>query len=163
MCWTDGGCRGNPGPGAWAYLMVDPRSGRAIERTGGERETTNNRMEMQGAIQALLALKQPGTSVLIQSDSRYLIDCCTTWMAGWKRNGWKRKEGPLKNVDLLQELDRLHAVHRVTWRWVKGHAGDPGNEHVDALLNAAMDRLACGRPVAHERHLTWRDGREVKA
>ncbi|MFW5845667.1 MAG: ribonuclease H family protein [Planctomycetota bacterium] len=155
VAWTDGGCRGNPGIGAWAFLIVDTQTGTALERADGDAQTTNNRMEMMGAIACMRSLRKPGSELLIRSDSRYLIDCCSKWMPGWKRAGWKRKAGPLKNLDLLQELDRLLAQHRIRWEWVKGHAGDAGNEHVDALLNSAMDRLAAGQSAAHESRLTW--------
>lgn len=154
VAWTDGGCRGNPGLGAWAFLIVDRETGKALERSDGERTTTNNRMEMLAAINALESLRQPSPVTLV-TDSRYLIDCCTKWMAGWKRAGWKRKAGALKNVDLLQRLDDLQQLHQVSWQWVKGHSGEPGNEHVDTLLNQAMDRLAAGQEAAWENRGTW--------
>ncbi|MFW5751162.1 MAG: ribonuclease HI [Planctomycetota bacterium] len=156
LCYTDGGCRGNPGPGGWAFLLIDPRTTKALERAGGERQTTNNRMEMTGAIRALESLRKDNTPIAIHTDSKYLVDCCTNWMPGWKRRGWKRKDGPLKNVDLLKRLDELMARHPITWHWVKGHAGVRGNEHVDALLNAAMDRLAAGGDPAGERSFRWK-------
>ena len=90
------------------------------------------------------------------SDSKYLIGCCTEWMAGWKANGWKRKGGPLKNLDLLKQLDELIAKHHVEWRWVAGHSGHDGNEHVDRLANEAMDRIELGRAVAHTRRFDWK-------
>jgi len=155
VAWTDGGCRGNPGPGAWAYLLVDTATGKALERAGAEPRTTNNRMEMTAAIEALRSLTRPGSEVLLHSDSRYLIDCCEQWLPGWKARGWRRKAGPLKNVDLLQELDRLQEVHRVRWRWVKGHSGDPGNDRVDELANLAMDRIAAGGDGDHEVRRSW--------
>src|SRR4030095_14723714 len=107
IAYTDGGCRGNPGVGGWAFLLIHPTTCRALERAGGEPHTTNNRMEMTAAVEALNAVRKRNTSVLIRSDSRYLIDCCTKWLPGWKARGWKRKEGPLKNLDLLQALDEL--------------------------------------------------------
>src|SRR5262245_19973061 len=108
IAYTDGGCRGNPGGiGAWAVLLIHPKTGRALERAGGERETMNNRMEMQAAIEALGALRRRQTSITIRSDSQYLINCCTKWLPSWKAHGWRRNEGPLKNVDLLQKLDVL--------------------------------------------------------
>jgi len=155
IAFTDGGCRGNPGVGAWAFVLVDLKTRKALERAGGLRDTTNNRMEMQAAIEALQAVKQEGKSVLIVSDSKYLIGCCTQWMAGWKAKGWKRKGDPLKNVDLLKQLDELIAPRTVTFRWVAGHSGHYGNEHVDSLGNEAMDRIELGRDPAHERRFDW--------
>jgi ribonuclease HI len=155
IAWTDGGCRGNPGPGAWAFVIVNTATGAALERCGGEAGTTNNRMEVQAAVEALAALLKPGLRVLIHSDSQYLIKAATEWMPGWKAKGWKRKEGPLKNVDLLQELDHVLAQHQVRWKWVKGHAGDRGNERVDLLANQAMDRLAAGKDPAWEQRCVW--------
>jgi ribonuclease HI len=155
IAYTDGGCRGNPGVGAWATVLINPRKGTCLELAGGERQTTNNRMEMTAAIEALKALKAEGLTVLVRSDSKYLIQCCQDWMPGWKRNGWKKKDGPLKNVDLLQELDRLLARHRVRWEWVAGHSGERGNERCDQLANEAMDRLGRGEEAAWERRGTW--------
>jgi ribonuclease HI len=155
QAWTDGGCRGNPGIGAWAFLIVDTETGKALERAGGDPSTTNNRMEMQAAVRAMESLTKDGSELLIHSDSKYLIDCCTQWMAGWKKKGWKKKGGELKNVDLLKELDALQQRHTIRWQWVKGHSGDPGNERVDELLNDAMDRLASGGDSAYEQRRTW--------
>ena len=144
VAYTDGGCRGNPGPGGWGFLVFNPRTGQALERCGGEGETTNNRMEMMGAIMALKSLKKDGLRVLLHSDSQYLVKAMSEWVEGWKARGWKRKEGPLKNVDLLKELDALNQRFHVTWRWVKGHSGDPGNERADALANRGVEK-AMGR------------------
>lgn len=144
IAWTDGGCRGNPGPGGWAFVIRDPATGVGLERRGGEPATTNNRMEIQAAVAALASLRRPGHRILIHSDSQYLIKAASEWLPGWKARGWRRKEGELKNVDLLQELDRLLALHQVAWKWVKGHAGDQGNERVDQLANQAMDAIARG-------------------
>jgi len=155
IAYTDGGCRGNPGIGAWAFLLIDCASGRALERCDGERHTTNNRMELSAVLMALRALSKAGLSVLVRSDSRYTIDCCRSWMPGWKARGWRRKGGELKNVDLLQELDREMTRHDLSWEWIKGHSGDAGNDHVDDLLNRAMDRLAAGADAYHERRLEW--------
>jgi ribonuclease HI len=155
IAYSDGGCRGNPGPGGWGMLLIDARTHEALERCGGEPNTTNNRMELMAAIQVLRAFRRPGTSVLIHSDSTYVIKAASEWIAGWKARGWKRKEGPLKNLELLQELDRLTAQHRVDWQWVKGHGGNVGNERVDALANRAMDALARGEDPAFERRLRW--------
>lgn len=155
VAFTDGGCRGNPGVGAWAFVLVDITTRKALEGAGGEPQTTNNRMEMGAAIAALEAVKKADTEILIVSDSKYLIDCCTKWMAGWKRNGWKRKGDPLKNLDLLQKLDELIAGRSVQFRWVAGHSGHVGNEHVDRLGNEAMDRLEQGLSASHERRFDW--------
>jgi ribonuclease HI len=155
QAWTDGGCRGNPGIGAWAFVIVDTHNGKALERAAGEVKTTNNRMEMMAAIETLRSLHQP-SEIVIHSDSKYLIDCCSKWMAGWKRNGWKRKGGALKNVDLLQELDNLLAKHQVRWQWVKGHSGDTGNEYVDSNLNTVMDHIAKGNKDHRiDGRITW--------
>lgn len=155
IAFTDGGCRGNPGVGAWAFVLVDVKTRKALERAGGVRETTNNRMEMQAAIEALRAVRPDGTRMLVVSDSKYLIGCCTQWMAGWKAKGWKRKGDPLKNLDLLQQLDELIAPRTVSFRWVAGHSGHYGNEHVDRLGNEAMDRIELGTDPAHERRFDW--------
>jgi len=156
IAFTDGGCRGNPGVGAWAFVLVDAKTRKAIERTGGEPETTNNRMEMWAAIEALRAVKDPAAELLVLSDSKYLIGCCTEWMAGWKARGWKRKGDPLKNLDLLKELDALLTGRRVKFRWVAGHSGHAGNDHVDRLANEAMDRIGMGLDPAHERRFEWK-------
>jgi ribonuclease HI len=156
VAFTDGGCRGNPGIGAWAFVLVDVKTRQALERAGGELETTNNRMEMMAAISALASIKDPGSSVLILSDSKYLIGCCTQWMPGWKAKGWKRKGDPLKNLDLLQTLDPLLEMRKLEWRWVAGHSGHVGNDHVDRLANEAMDRIDLGNPPAHERRFEWK-------
>ena len=158
VAFTDGGCRGNPGVGAWAFVLVDAKTRQALERADGERLTTNNRMEMTAAIQALQAVTNPQSSIHIVSDSKYLIDSCTKWMAGWKRNGWKRKGDPLKNLDLLQKLDELLSARTVTFSWVAGHSGHDGNEHVDMLGNQCMDRIASGETAAHERRFEWKGG-----
>lgn len=155
IAYTDGGCRGNPGPGGWGFLLINTVSGNALERCGGERETTNNRMEMLAAIEAIKAIKKPGMRLLVHSDSQYLIKCASEWIPGWKARGWKKKDGELKNVDLLQEIDRLLHVQHVRWQWVKGHAGNPGNERVDALTNQAMDVVQAGKDPTWERRRTW--------
>jgi len=156
IAFTDGGCRGNPGVGAWAFVLVEPDTRKALERTNGEGETTNNRMEMFAAIEALSAVKKPKTRVLVCTDSKYLIGCCTEWMEGWKAKGWKRKGAPLKNLDLIQRLDELISHLHVEWKWVAGHSGHHGNEHVDALANQAMDRIQSGRDAFHERRFEWK-------
>ncbi len=137
--WADGGCRGNPGPGGWGVLM---RAGEhEKELWGGERDTTNNRMELTAVIRALEAMKRP-VRARIHTDSQYVQKGISEWIHGWKRNGWKTSDRkPVKNADLWQELDRLAAQHRLEWLWVKGHAGDPGNERADALANRGIDEL----------------------
>lgn len=152
IAYTDGGCRGNPGgPGAWAFLLVHEGTGAALERWAAEPETTNNRMELTAAIRVLEALTRPGQQVEIRSDSKYLIESASTWIPGWKKRGWiKADKQPVKNLDLVKRLDELLGQHRVRWTWVKGHSGDPGNDHVDARLNAAMDALAAGQASSGE-------------
>ena len=155
VAYTDGGCRGNPGPGAWAFMLIDPASRNALERTGGERQTTNNRMELLAVIEALRGLRGPRKRVRLMSDSQYVINSATKWMAGWKAKGWKRKEGELKNVDLLQQLDQLVSLHDIEWHWVRGHDGEPGNERVDELTNHGLDRIARGESAARESRTVW--------
>lgn len=135
--YTDGACSGNPGPGGWGALLI--WNGKEKELSGGERQTTNNRMELTAAIQALSALKRP-CRVTLYTDSEYLKRGITEWLPGWKARGWKRKEGALANVELWQALDRLLEQHMVRWAWVKGHAGHPQNERVDRLAREAMPR-----------------------
>ena len=141
FAYTDGACSGNPGPGGWGALLVAREDGTVIkerELSGGAPETTNNRMELLAAIHALEALERPSTLTVV-TDSAYVKGGITEWMAGWKRNGWKTKtRKPVKNEDLWQRLDAAQARHRVTWEWVKGHAGHPENERADALARAGM-------------------------
>ncbi|HEY2552157.1 MAG TPA: ribonuclease HI [Streptosporangiaceae bacterium] len=134
--YTDGACSGNPGPGGWgAVLTCD---GREKELHGGEPATTNNRMELMAAIQALESLTRPAI-VRLHTDSVYLRSGITSWLAGWKRNGWKTAaKQPVKNADLWRRLDAAAKPHTVEWLWVKGHAGVPGNERADALANRGM-------------------------
>ena len=137
--WTDGACSGNPGPGGWGALLVmgDHRK----ELYGGEPETTNNRMEMMAAIEALNALKGP-SKVVLNVDSTYVKDGLTKWIKGWKKNGWKTAaKKPVKNQDLWQALDEACARHDITWKWVKGHAGDPGNERADELARLGTESV----------------------
>jgi ribonuclease HI len=155
IIYSDGGCRGNPGIGGWAFLAINSRTHNALERCGGERDTTNNRMELMGAIMGLRALQRDGMRVLVHSDSQYVVKAASLWIPGWKARGWKRKEGPLKNLDLLQQLDELIIKHLTTWQWVRGHNGNAGNERVDVLANDAMDRLQAGGAAAWERRCTW--------
>lgn len=134
--FTDGGCWGNPGPGGWGALLR--YKGQEKKLFGSEAYTTNNRMEMTAAIEALSALKQP-CSVLLTTDSTYLKDGITGWIAGWKKNGWKTKEkGLVKNIDLWKRLDTLVSKHSVQWEWIKGHAGHRENELVDQLSQQAI-------------------------
>jgi len=138
--FTDGACKGNPGPGGWGALI---RMG-AHERelSGGERLTTNNRMEMLAAIRALEALTRP-CRVTLHTDSRYMMDGITKWVKGWQRNGWKTADKkPVKNMELWQELLAAAAPHRIDWRWVKGHAGHTENERVDVLASDAARAIA---------------------
>ncbi|MFP6742202.1 MAG: ribonuclease HI [Alphaproteobacteria bacterium] len=133
---TDGACSGNPGPGGWGAVLS--YQGKTRELSGGELETTNNRMEMMAAIQALEALTRP-TTVNLHTDSTYLRDGITGWIHRWKANGWKTAaKKPVKNVDLWQRLEAALADHEIQWHWVKGHAGDPGNERADALATGAV-------------------------
>jgi len=138
VIYTDGACKGNPGPGGWGVLL---RSEAAVkELYGGEAQTTNNRMELTAVIQALQALKRP-CRVTLWLDSEYVRKGITEWLPGWKAKGWKTAaRQPVKNVDLWQQLDALvqQGGHAIDWRWVKGHAGDPGNERADALANLGV-------------------------
>ena len=139
--YTDGACRGNPGPGGWGAILVYGAHER--EMSGGERETTNNRMELTAAIEALSALKEP-CEVTLVSDSKYLTDAVTLgWLDGWRARGWRRADrGPVQNPDLWERLYTLLHTHSVTLVWVKGHAGHPFNERCDALATAFADSFA---------------------
>ncbi|MEX1109415.1 MAG: ribonuclease HI [Dongiaceae bacterium] len=138
--FTDGACRGNPGPGGWAAILR--RGNHEKELCGGEILTTNNRMEMTAAIMALEALKKPSTARLY-TDSTYLKDGITKWIAGWKRKGWKTADRkPVKNIDLWQRLEAAAAPHRIEWHWVRGHDGHIENERVDLLARAAIEALS---------------------
>jgi ribonuclease HI len=139
VIYTDGACRGNPGPGGWGALLV--ADGRERELCGGEALTTNNRMELTAAIRALEALKRR-CHVAIYTDSQYVRNGILEWLAAWKRRGWKTADRkPVKNQDLWEQLDALVAGHDVEWHWVKGHSGHPGNERADALANRGIDSL----------------------
>jgi len=139
--YTDGACRGNPGPGGWGALLLN--GGREKEICGGELSTTNNRMELMAAIFGLQALKQP-CCVTIYTDSQYVRRGISEWLVNWKRRGWKTaSRKPVKNQDLWQALDQAAGDHDVTWRWVKGHAGIPGNERADELANRGLDEVLC--------------------
>jgi ribonuclease HI len=137
--YTDGACRGNPGPGGWAAILS--WDGHVRELSGAERETTNNRMELTAVIRALEALKRP-IPVRLYTDSQYVRQGITEWLPQWKQRGWRTADRkPVKNRDLWEALDAAAARHRIEWRWVRGHAGVPGNERVDALANAAIDAM----------------------
>ena len=141
FAYTDGACSGNPGPGGWGVLLQareDDVVTREKELSGGEGLTTNNRMELMAAISALEALTKP-TVLTVITDSVYVKNGITEWMAGWKRKGWRTAGGPpVKNVDLWQRLDAARTTHQVDWRWIKGHAGHAENERADALARAGM-------------------------
>lgn len=136
--WTDGACSGNPGPGGWGVLM----RWRGQEKTlcGGEADTTNNRMELMGAIIALETILRP-VPIKLHTDSTYVKNGITNWMTGWKKNGWRTKAGsPVKNEDLWKRLDEARRTLQVEWLWVKGHAGDPGNERADELARTGLEQ-----------------------
>ncbi len=140
--FTDGACSGNPGPGGWGVLLR--RRGDEKELSGGERHTTNNRMELMAAIRGLEALKRP-VPVRITTDSTYLKDGITKWIGAWKERGWKTAaKKPVKNRDLWQRLEAAMAPHEVSWHWVKAHAGHPENERADALAGAAIPGRGAG-------------------
>ncbi len=146
--YTDGACRGNPGPGGWGAILMQGDNQR--ELYGGEAHTTNNRMEMMAVIRALEALKRPCVAE-VHTDSQYVQKGISEWLPGWKRRGWRTADKkPVKNVDLWQRLDEAARAHRVTWHWVKGHAGHPENERADALANRGIPRAGAraGRELA---------------
>ncbi|WP_268885548.1 ribonuclease HI [Alcanivorax sediminis] len=144
--FTDGACRGNPGPGGWGVVL---RYGdKEKEMHGGEPETTNNRMELMAAIAGLEALRQP-CQVVLTTDSRYVMDGVTQWMPNWKKRGWKTaSKQPVKNVDLWQRLDAAVQPHEIDWQWVKGHSGHPENERADALANKGIDEMNKQKGIA---------------
>lgn len=141
VAWTDGGSRRNPGPSGWGVVLVHLPTGTTQLLRGGVDPGTNNRMEMTAVAEALEILKRP-TTIEVRTDSRFAIQVCTQWISGWKRNGWRKRDGEAPvNLDVIQRLDALLHRHRVVFTWVKGHAGEPGNELADALCNAAIDAL----------------------
>lgn len=137
--YTDGACSGNPGPGGWAALLVYGE--REKEISGGEAETTNNRMELTATIRGLKLLKEP-CEVTLYTDSKYVLQGYTEWLPGWRGKGWKTADKkPVKNVDLWQALEEIAAQHNITWEWVKGHSGHPENDRVDALAVAEAKKF----------------------
>jgi ribonuclease HI len=148
ILFSDGACKGNPGPGGWGCILRHPASGTERELSGGNPATTNNQMEMQAVIEGLQALKKR-SRVTVVTDSKYVSQGCADWLPGWKRNGWRRRENnswkPVKNLELWQTLDALLAQHVVTFEWIRGHAGHPENERCDALAVAAAAEAASGR------------------
>lgn len=137
--YTDGACSGNPGPGGWGAILRS--GGHEKELFGGERGTTNNRMEMMAVIRALQALTRP-VKVRVHTDSQYVQKGISEWIHGWKRRGWKTADNkPVKNDDLWRELDQLAALHQIEWLWVKGHAGHPENERADALARRGVEQV----------------------
>ena len=137
--YTDGACRGNPGPGGWGAVLI--AGGRRKTLHGGDPATTNNRMELTAAIEALNALKGR-RNVVLYTDSKYVMDGIKTWLPNWKKRGWKTAaKKPVNNQDLWQALDAAAASHDITWKWVRGHTGNAGNEEADALANRGIDEL----------------------
>ncbi len=140
--YTDGACKGNPGPGGWGALLR--MGGHEKELSGAEADTTNNRMELTAAIRGLEALREP-CEVTLYTDSTYVIDGITKWIHGWKKKGWKTaSRKPVLNAELWRDLDLLRSRHDVSWHWVKGHAGHPENERVDQLASDAAEAIAAG-------------------
>ncbi|MCH7831218.1 MAG: ribonuclease HI [Proteobacteria bacterium] len=137
--YTDGACRGNPGPGGWGVLLI--ADGHEKTMCGGAADTTNNRMELTAAIEALNALRGR-RNVILHTDSKYVMDGINEWLPNWKKRGWKTAaKKPVKNKDLWLALDEAVARHQIDWRWVKGHEGNPGNEKADELANLGIDKL----------------------
>jgi ribonuclease HI len=151
FAYTDGACSGNPGPGGWGVLMQARDGDRIVKErvlSGGEADTTNNRMELLAAISALEALKR-GAAITIITDSAYVKNGVSQWIHGWKRNGWRTADRkPVKNVDLWQRLDEAQSQHEVIWKWIKGHAGHAENERADELARAGMAPFKPKKPTA---------------
>jgi len=138
--YTDGACKGNPGPGGWGAILMSGDNSKEIY--GGEKETTNNRMELKAAIEALTLLKSP-SEVKLHTDSKYVQQGISTWIHNWKRNGWKTADKkPVKNQDLWMALDALLHHHKIEWKWVKGHADNVGNNRADELANLGVEKSA---------------------
>ncbi len=141
VIYTDGGCRGNPGIGGWGVWLRYGDHDKKLK--GGEKDTTNNRMELTAAIKALEAIKSSTIDIDLHTDSKYVMTGINEWIKGWKARGWKTtNKKPVKNVDLWQQLDLMNTKHNVHWHWVKGHSGDKGNEMADELANLAMDEIS---------------------
>lgn len=139
IIYTDGACKGNPGPGGWGVILA--YKGKEKELHGGEALTTNNRMELMAAIKALEELSRP-CQVVLNTDSKYVLQGITEWLPNWKKRGWKTAaKKPVKNEDLWRRLDQALIQHKVEWRWVKGHSGDPGNDRADQLANLGIESL----------------------
>jgi len=139
IIYTDGACRGNPGPGGWGVLIEFGQLSR--ELYGGENNTTNNKMELKAAIMALRELKEP-CEIIFYTDSKYVLKGIEEWIHNWKKKGWVgANKKPIKNIELWKELDELRDEHTIKWNWVKGHSGDPGNEAADMLANRGIDEL----------------------
>ena len=139
IIYTDGACRGNPGPGGWGVLIEYGESSKQLY--GGDNSTTNNKMELTAAIMALKEIKQP-CEIILYTDSKYVLQGIEEWIHNWKKRGWKSaNKKPVKNIELWKELDELRDEHNIKWNWVKGHSGDPGNEAADMLANRGIDEL----------------------
>ena len=139
--WTDGACSGNPGPGGWG-VVIDGYGDERVELYGSDKDTTNNRMEMLAAIEALKAI-EPGPKILLHTDSKYVMDGITDWIHGWKKRGWvNASKKPVRNADLWHDLIEVAGQHTIHWEWVKGHSGHPENERVDKLASDAAEAIA---------------------
>ena len=139
IIYTDGACRGNPGPGGWGVLIENGESSKQLY--GGEISITNNKMELKAAIMALKEIKEP-CEIILYTDSKYVLQGIEEWIHNWKKRGWRgANKKPVKNIDLWKELDELRDEHNIKWNWVKGHSGDPGNETADMLANRGIDEL----------------------
>ena len=139
IIYTDGACRGNPGPGGWGVLIEYGESNKQLY--GGDISTTNNKMELTAAIMALKEMKEP-CEIILYTDSKYVLQGIEEWIHNWKKRGWRgANKKPVKNIELWKELDELRDEHNIKWNWVKGHSGDPGNETADMLANRGIDEL----------------------
>ena len=139
IIYTDGACRGNPGPGGWGVLIEYSKLSKQLY--GGDVSTTNNKMELTAAIMALKEIKEP-CEIILYTDSKYVLQGIEEWIHNWKKRGWRgANKKPVKNIDLWKELDELRDKHNTKWNWVKGHSGDPGNETADMLANRGIDEL----------------------
>ena len=139
IIYTDGACRGNPGPGGWGVLIEYGESSKQLY--GGDNSTTNNKMELTAAIMALKEIKEP-CEIILYTDSKYVLQGIEEWIHNWKKRGWKgANKKPVKNIELWKELDEVRDEHNIKWNWVKGHSGDPGNETADMLANRGIDEL----------------------